>query len=241
MPLVLLGASAVFAVLILVKTAGFFAQSAWAEGLVRRAIAQDGSPGAPGQVTEAIAKSTVLADGLKKANLFSPPEARQHPVASVMGILGDEVLIADNWYKAGDMVQDARIVSVEATVVRIKWDGKEKIFSPLDATGQPVSGGDRRTSRISRLTTSSDSPARKAPQTVRTERLSGEFKAGDGEKSRQKAEKQKLAIEKKELRRDSVGDVKKAQPDKKKRDPDEISKATSEQVAEKKAERLKQK
>ena len=42
-PLVLLGASAVFGVLILVKTTSFFTGSAWAEGLVARAVERNDS------------------------------------------------------------------------------------------------------------------------------------------------------------------------------------------------------
>ena len=240
-PLVLLGASAVFGVLILVKTTGFFAESAWAEGLVKRAIGQNGSNDQ--QIKGVIAKSCTMADGLKKANLFSPPEPKQHPVTSVLGILGDEVLIGDKWYKAGDQVQDARIVAVEPTQVRIEWDGREKIFAPLEATDQLGSGGSRRTSRSPRLVARGNSPARRPPQMVRTERSgpSGKEPTADkSEKPQPRLEKQRLATEKKKLQRVSGGDVKKPQPDKRKKSPDEIRKA-EEPAAEKKAKKTGQK
>ena len=57
-PLVLLGASAVCAVLILVKTTSFFAASAKAETLVKRAAAQNGSN--EKDIKEVVAKSTVI-------------------------------------------------------------------------------------------------------------------------------------------------------------------------------------
>ena len=73
-PLMLLGASAVFGVLIFFKATGFFADSARAEGVVLRAVERNGSDDR--QIEETIAKSCAVAEALKKANLFSPPEPR---------------------------------------------------------------------------------------------------------------------------------------------------------------------
>jgi len=240
-----LGASAVVAVLILVETVGFFAQSARAERLVKRAVEQNGSDDQ--LAGEAIARSCVLADGLKKANLFSPPEHRQNPVTAVAGILGDEVLIGDKWYKAGDMVQDARIVAVEPTQVLIEWDGKEKAFCPLGATDQSSSEKSGRTGRSTRLVARAGSDSGKSPQVVETERAGASTKKSGPQKidksqqkvEKQKLEKEKLTIEKKELARASRGDVKKPQPDKKK-STEEIRKAR-EKAAEKKARKLARK
>ena len=239
-PLVLLGASAVCGVLILVKATSYFTGSAWAEGLVTRAVERNGSNDK--EVSGIIAKSCTMADALKKANLFSPPEPKRHPVTAVMGILGDEVLIESKWYKVGDKVQDARIVAVEATQVRIEWDGKEKAFAPLQTTDQLGSGGSRSTSRSQRPVARAGSPARRSPQTVRAERSrsGGELSAEEKEKTRQKAENQKQAVRKKELQRASREEASKSRPDKKKKSPDEIRKV-KERTAEKKAKRPAQK
>ena len=236
--LVLLGASAVCAVLILVKVTSFFAVSAKAENLVRRATALSGSNDKG--IKEVVAKSCAVADDLKKANLFSPSAPKRHPVTSVSGILGDEALIGGKWYKVGDRVQDARIVAVEATQVRVEWAGKEKTFAPLQATGQPESAVSRRTSRSSKLVARADRGARKPPEMVQVGRSSSGDSSGltaeQMEKLRQKAAKQRLAVEKKEFQRAS----KQSQPDKKKKSPDQIKKA-KEKAAEKKARKLAQK
>ncbi len=247
-PLVLLGASAVCAVLILVKTTSFFAASAKAENLVKRAVAQNGSNDK--EIKEVVAKSCAIADGLKKANLFSPPVPKQHPVTSVSGILGDEALIGGKWYKAGDRVQDARIVAVEATQVRIEWEGREKTFAPLQATEKLGSGGSRRPSRSYRPVARANSPKRKPAQMVRIERTGdsgGRVTAEQMEKLRQKAEKQRQAMVKKELQRASREDAKKQQAEhkkkpqlEKKKSPDEIRKG-KEKAAEKRAKKLAQK
>ncbi len=240
--LVLLGASAVCAVLILVKATSFFAVSAKAENLVKRATVLSGSNDKG--IREVVAKSCAVADDLKKANLFSPSVPKRHPVTSVSGILGDEALIGGKWYKVGDRVQDARIVAVEATQVRVEWQGREKIFAPLQATGQPESAGSRRTSRSSRLPARAGSPARRPPKMVQVGRSSsadnGGLTAEKMDKLWQKAEKQRLAVEKKEFQRASKQDAKQSQPDKKKKSPDQFKKA-KEKAAEKKARKLAQK
>ncbi|MBN2591391.1 MAG: hypothetical protein JXA96_16115, partial [Sedimentisphaerales bacterium] len=48
-------------------------------------------------------------------------------------ILGNEAFINNKWYKEGDMVQDAKIVSIEPTQVTIEWDGKKTVLRPLGA------------------------------------------------------------------------------------------------------------
>jgi hypothetical protein len=57
--------------------------------------------------------------------------------------MGNEALINDKWYKAGDKIGDARIVAVEPTQVKIEWDGSTKYFAPLasaDGSSGPPSG-----------------------------------------------------------------------------------------------------
>jgi hypothetical protein len=97
-----------------------------------------------------LAETRASADAIKKKNLFVPPTARQHPVREVAGILGQETLIGDKWYKVGDRVGEARIVAIEPTKVKIAWEGQEKEFSPIGATGsaggpagRAASGGPR--------------------------------------------------------------------------------------------------
>ena len=131
---VLLGA------LTFVKVAGFFVSSSKAKVLATRA-----DPSRTGAVDLAglLAQAKVSAEQLKKKNLFvlSPP--KQYPIKEVLGILGDEALINGKWYKVGDSVGEAKIAAIEPTSVRIAWNGQEKSFSPMGATG-PDSGPDRR-------------------------------------------------------------------------------------------------
>ncbi len=134
--ILLLGVSTVAAVLIFTAVTGFLATSSKADTLVNGALAQ-GKPD-PKEVEERLAGSKAIATELKQNNLFAPPPPKEHPVKAVSGIMGDEVLIGDRWYKVGDRVGDANIVAIEATLVRIAWDGSEKTFAPIDA---PIPAG----------------------------------------------------------------------------------------------------
>ena len=138
---VLLGVSALLAVLIFVKVTGFLANSARAEGLVEKAVAQNNADA--NDVDKYFTKYKALANVLKTNNLFSPQAEKQHPVKEVWGILGDEALIKDKSYKVGDKIGDATIVAIEATKVTIEWDGKEKTFAPIDAADAPQPSGSR--------------------------------------------------------------------------------------------------
>ena len=124
-------ASAVFVIVILFEVGGYFLVPAAAESLVKRFIAESTSD--TNEVKEYLAKSKAVADELKKKNLFAPPVKKQHPVSVVLGIFGSEALINGNWYKAGDKVGDAKIVSVGPTKVTIEWQGSEKVFAPISA------------------------------------------------------------------------------------------------------------
>jgi hypothetical protein len=70
--------------------------------------------------------------------LFAPPLPKKHPVSQVSGILGNEVLINSKWYKVGDKIGDAKIVAIESTLVKIEWEGKEKVFAPISAKSAPA-------------------------------------------------------------------------------------------------------
>jgi len=133
----LLGISALLAVLISIKVVGFFMASAKAEDVVKKAVAQSN---ANAKDTETFfAESKAVADGLKRKNLFAPPPPKQQPIKQVWGILGDEVLINDRWYKVGDMIQDAKIVAIEPTRIKVEWEGKEVALAPIDAvSASPV-------------------------------------------------------------------------------------------------------
>jgi hypothetical protein len=135
---VLLGAAVIAFVLILIKITSFLEASARAQNLVKRAVAQEEPT--PKDAVETPAASWAVAEQLKKNNLFSPPSPPRHPVTSVLGILGNEALIGDRWYKAGDNIADAQVVCVEPTQVRIRWQGREAAFVPMEGTTQPASG-----------------------------------------------------------------------------------------------------
>jgi hypothetical protein len=137
----LFGIAGVSAVLMLVKVADYFMSSAEAQSIVEDVVSR-------GEPNEAVVKDKLgglrkIADALKKSNLFVPPPPRQHPVNAVLGIMGNEALIGDKWYKAGDKIGDATIVAVEPTQVKIEWDGNTKYFAPLasaDGSSGPPSG-----------------------------------------------------------------------------------------------------
>ncbi len=157
---VLLGVSAVLAVLILVKVRDFFTAPARAESLIKTAIERNNTD--PKDMDEYFAKYKALANELKKNNLFVPPAPKQHPVKEVWGIFGDEVIIRDKLYKVGDKVGEAKIVAIEPTQVTIEWDGKKKTFVPFDAKGSSQPGGPRG----SRATASSGRPGGGSAQMV---------------------------------------------------------------------------
>ena len=138
----LLGISAFLGIVILIKVTVFFVDSARAESLVEKAAAQ--SRPDPNDMEKYFVESRTIADELKNKNLFAPPPAKQ-ALKQVSGILGDEVLINGKWYKVGDRVGDSKIVAIEAAQVRIEWEGKEIILSPMQATSSPGPGARGRT------------------------------------------------------------------------------------------------
>jgi hypothetical protein len=142
---VLLCVSAVLAVSILVTVTGFFTAPAKAAKIVTDAIEQNTEDA--NDIDKYFTKYKILADALKKNNLFVPPVAKRHPVTEVSGIFGDEVIIRDKLYKVGAKVGDATIVSIEAMQVTIEWDGKKKTFSPMDAKSSSQQGSSRASAR----------------------------------------------------------------------------------------------
>lgn len=95
----------------------------------------------PDEVKKVMAQSKARVEEIKKNNLFLPAAARQNPVSDVIGILGQEALIGDKWYKVGDSVGDAKIVAIEPTKVKVVWNGQQKEFAPITSTGPGGRGG----------------------------------------------------------------------------------------------------
>jgi len=134
-PKLLLGIAAIFAIGILFDIAGLLAGGISSGMLVKKSVAQ--SRPDPNEMTKYFSQSKLLADGLKKNNIFSPPPPKQNPVREVSGILGNEALIGGKWYKAGDSIADAKIIAIEPTQIKILWDGKEQCFSPIGSSSGP--------------------------------------------------------------------------------------------------------
>jgi len=144
----LLGVSAIVGILILVKILGFFTSSARAERLLGESLVL--SRADANDTQKHFEKSKEVADELKTKNLFTPRPKKSNPVGQVTGILGDEAMVNGKWCKVGDKVGDAEIIAIEPTCVKIKWDGRERVFTPLFGAGSSESGGDRAKKRSKR-------------------------------------------------------------------------------------------
>lgn len=141
---VLSGISVLFAMLIFMRLASYFKLSARArdiKGIVQTIIARDNTR--VDELNKYLSPTKEMAKSLKKSNLFTPPQEKKNPVNEVRCILGDEAFINNKWYKESEMVQDAKIVAIEPTQVTIEWDGKTKVFRPLDAPGVSSGPGER--------------------------------------------------------------------------------------------------
>ena len=166
----LIAISVLSAVLIVVKVTGFFLISANAQSTVEKAI--DQSKPDDKNVTARSGEFKKVADALKKQNLFAPPAPRRHPVNTVLGIFGDEALINGKWYKAGARVADAEVLAVNPTSVTVEWDGKTKVFSPIDADGSSGPSGPSRPGK-SVVSRGPGSASKGSPQMVVTKSGSG--------------------------------------------------------------------
>jgi hypothetical protein len=161
--MMLFAVAALLGAFMLLEIAKFVTSLAHAESTVARvtrpAVAKTGA----GPQEAAQMRSVV--DGLKQNNLFAPPPARQNPVNEVIGILGDEALINGQWYKVGATIGDAKILAIEPTKVKIVWNGQEKEFTPIAATG---SGGPSGPGGPGRGRGGPQPPQRSGPQMVVT-------------------------------------------------------------------------
>ena len=80
---------------------------------------------------------TEAANILKKKSLFSPPiPEKKNPVSKIDAVLGKEALINGKFYKAGDKIGDAKIISVLAKSVMILWNEKEISIHPFTHTAK---------------------------------------------------------------------------------------------------------
>jgi len=129
----LIVAAVLLASLVCAKVASCFVEPKRVQSVVAYASAWNEQD--PNRIQPYLDETREVADELKKKNLFVKASPPQHPVKQVEGILGNEVLIANKWYKAGDKIGEAKIVSVESTQVTIEWDGKKKTFAPLASDG----------------------------------------------------------------------------------------------------------
>ena len=83
-------------------------------------------------------KSLKLAEQLKKKNMFVPPPPQPGAPEEVRGIFGKEALINSEWYKVGDTIPPgAKVVSINASHVKILWQGKEITLAPIKAASSP--------------------------------------------------------------------------------------------------------
>lgn len=116
------------------KVAGFYVQCARVQGTLSLARPEQD----PNGLKRCLGAAKEAADALKQNNLFVKMSPVQHPVKQVEGILGDEAFIGGKWYKVGDKIGEAKVVAINATDVKIAWNGKETSFSPIaSANAQP--------------------------------------------------------------------------------------------------------
>ncbi len=119
------------------RVVGYFVGPARAEEAVTQALARNAGPS--NETETPFDKAREIAETLKKKNLFTLEPPKEHPVKQIDGILGAEVLVGDKWYKVGEKIGEATILSIEPTRVTVEWDGQKKVFSPLggDDNGPP--------------------------------------------------------------------------------------------------------
>ncbi len=121
-------ASVVLVVLTVTKVSGFMTSSGRITKAVKTAKVQNGHD--EETVKNLLAKGREVADQLKKKNMFvSPPPKPKPPVC--FGIIGSSAIINGKYYKAGDKVGGAEIISVGTKEVVIKWEDKEMKLIPF--------------------------------------------------------------------------------------------------------------
>jgi hypothetical protein len=72
---------------------------------------------------------------MSKTNPFSGPSPAPS-MPQCQGILGQFALFGDQWYKAGDSIGEAKIVSIGTSDLKILWQGQEQTLKPFDVEVQ---------------------------------------------------------------------------------------------------------
>ncbi len=139
LPVILLAIAGILGVLSVAKVTSFYVASARAQRIVRQAA--DWNKPDTEAVESQTARFKLIAEDLKKKNIFWPSPPKEHPVKAVLGIFGDEAYIDGQWYKVGARIGDAKIIAIDAASVTTEWDGKKKVFQPIDAETSPGPGG----------------------------------------------------------------------------------------------------
>jgi len=136
------------------------------EGIVAYATARHELD--PNEVQPYLDEPKGSAAAVKENNLFVKAPPKQHPVKQVDGILGREVLIGNKWYKVGDKIGEAKVISVASTEVTIEWNGQTKIFAPLaSAKSKPIADPKRPAEKPKKVKAeASASPAKAAVKEV---------------------------------------------------------------------------
>lgn len=134
LPRLLLGASLLVGITTAAKVYAYIIESANIPQMIEYTISKQ-------QQSEETTKKyqskySGAAAGLNKKNVFMPPAGvKINPVKQISAILGNEVLITDKWYKAGDKIGDAEVIEVSSMAVRIKWNDTETTFYPFESPG----------------------------------------------------------------------------------------------------------
>ncbi len=158
------GISVLLAVLICMKIFSFYKLSTRAaniENMAQIIIANDCNK--PDDLKKYLTTTKEMADNLKKSNLFAPPPPKTNPVTQITGIMGSEAWINNKWCKEGEMIQDAKIISIEPTQVTIEWDGKKTVLRPLGVDIASNEPGENAPPRPENIPTSSSRVVTLAP------------------------------------------------------------------------------
>jgi len=99
-----------------------------------------------------------------RQHLFALRPPKEDPVLEVTGLLGNEAFINGRWRRVGDMIGQARLCAVEATCVKVLWEGQTLSYSPVQAAGSSTSGV--RQSEGQRASSAGSGPARE--ENIRT-------------------------------------------------------------------------
>ena len=129
-PFILLAASLLIAATMAVKVLAYTTYSKTIPAKIANAV--DAANSKDKDTKTYSANYTDIAGELKKQSVFAPPPpGKKNPVKTVDGILGNCALIGGKFYKAGDKIGDAELISIEPTHIVIKFDGKEIRLAPL--------------------------------------------------------------------------------------------------------------